>query len=57
MAQVVIAGGVAATTVTAKSQVAPSVLLQFTGVEPTENEEPDGGLQATAPQVPLVAGA
>jgi len=56
-AQVVIVGAAAGTTVTVKLQLAPALLLQFTGVAPTGNVEPDGGKHATVPQEPLVVGS
>ena len=33
-----------------------SVPLQLTGVVPTSNAEPDGGLQVTTTQLPVVVG-
>jgi hypothetical protein len=56
-AQVVIVGAAAGTTVTVKPQLAPPLLLQFTGVAPTGKVEADGGLHVTVPQEPLVVGS
>lgn len=56
-AQVVMVGAAAAMTVTVKSQLGPWLLVQVTGVVPTGNVEPDGGLQVTVPQDPVVEGA
>jgi hypothetical protein len=57
VAQVVITGGLAGTTVTANSQPAPVELVQLTTVDPTGNTDPEAGEQLTVPQSPLVVGA
>jgi hypothetical protein len=49
-------GALSGTTVTLKEQSAPPPAEQLTTVVPTWNVEPDGGLQVTGPQVPLVVG-
>jgi hypothetical protein len=56
-AQVVIIGGAGAETVTVKLQLGPSLLVQVTAVEPATKVEPEGGVQVTVPQLPLVAGS
>src|SRR5262249_55985979 len=50
----VITGGVLSTTVTVKEQFAPPGSLQLTVVAPTAKQVPDGGMQVTVPQVPLI---
>jgi hypothetical protein len=50
-------GGVVSFTVTVKEQLGPAVVVQVTLVEPTEKNEPEGGVQVTAPQLPVVVGA
>jgi hypothetical protein len=57
VAQVVITGGLAGTTVTVNSQPAPVELVQVTTVDPTGNTDPEAGEQLTVPQSPLVVGA
>jgi hypothetical protein len=57
VAQVVIVGAAGASTVTVKSQIAPSLPVQVTTVVPTVNVDPDAGVHVTVPQVPLVVGA
>lgn len=42
------------TTVTKKSQLAPSALLMVTGVVPSGKNDPDAGLEVIVPQVPDV---
>jgi hypothetical protein len=57
VAQVVMVGGVDATTVTVKVQLGPWLLVQVTSVAPDWNVEPDGGSHVTVPQLPLVVAA
>ena len=44
-------------TVTEKAQLGPAAVAHVTRVVPTWKVEPDGGVQLTAPQLPLVVGA
>ena len=44
------------TTVTRKSQLAPSEVLMDTGVVPIGKKDPDVGVEVTVPQVPEVVG-
>jgi hypothetical protein len=55
--QLVTVGAADAITVTVKSQLDPSVLLQVTMVVPAGNADPDAGVQVTVPHEPLVEGA
>jgi hypothetical protein len=58
VAQVVIVGALAGTTVTENEQFAPDVVdTHVTRVVPVWNEVPEAGLQVTVPQVPVVVGA
>ena len=43
-------------TVTLKLQVEPEVDEQVTGVVPIEKNDPEGGVQVTVPQSPVVVG-
>jgi hypothetical protein len=53
----VIVGGCVSFTVTLKLDVAPDVVVMFTGVVPTGKKDPEAGLTLTTPQVPAVVGA
>ena len=44
-------------TVTVNVQVGPAVVVHVTVVVPFGKNDPEGGLQATLPQVPVVVGA
>jgi hypothetical protein len=50
----VIDGGCVSFTVTVNVQLGPAVVVQATVVVPTGKNDPDAGLQVTAPQSPLV---
>lgn len=53
----VIVGGVVSVTVTVNEQLGPAVVVQLTVVVPTAKQLPEGGLQVTMPQLPVVIGA
>jgi hypothetical protein len=44
-------------TVTVNEQFGPVCVAQLTVVTPFGNAEPDGGVQVTVPQLPVVVGA
>ena len=52
-----ITGGCVSFTVIVNVQLGPATVVQVTVVVPTGKNEPDGGLQVTVPQVPVVVGA
>jgi hypothetical protein len=53
----VMTGGVLSTTVTVNVQPGPDAAVQVTVVVPMGKNDPDGGLQVIAPQLPVVAGS
>ena len=52
----VIVGGTVSLTVTVKLQFVPLAVVQITVVIPFGKNEPDGGEETAAPQLPLVVG-
>ena len=49
-------GGVLSRTVTVNEQLGPPPVVQVTVVVPTAKNDPDIGVQLTAPQLPAVVG-
>ena len=53
----VIVGGVLSATVTVNEQLGPEIVVQLTVVVPLAKNEPEEGVQVTAPHEPTVVGA